>query len=38
LLIHRQEDKSLVMKVKDENGTKKANFDFVIEDYDEYDK
>jgi protocatechuate 3,4-dioxygenase beta subunit len=24
------QDKSLVMKVTDENGTKKANFDFVI--------
>ena len=33
-----REDKSLVMKVADENGTKKANFDFVIEYYDEYEK
>ena len=32
------EDKSLVMKLTEENGTKKANFDFVIEHYDEYDK
>lgn len=32
------EDKSLVMKVTDENGTKKANFDFVIEHYNEYKK
>ena len=32
------EDKSMVMKLTEENGTKKANFDFVIEDYDEYDK
>jgi protocatechuate 3,4-dioxygenase beta subunit len=32
------EDKSLVMKVIDENGTKKANFDFVIEHYDQYEK
>ena len=32
------EDKSLIMKVTDENGTKKANFDFVIEHYDEYEK
>ena len=33
-----REDKSLVMKVTDENGTKKANFDFVIENYKQYDK
>jgi protocatechuate 3,4-dioxygenase beta subunit len=34
-----REDKSLIMKVTDEkNGTKKANFDFVIEHYDEYKK
>ena len=34
-----REDKSLIMKVTDEkNGTKKANFDFVIEYYDEYKK
>ena len=32
------EDKSLVMKIIDENGTKKANFDFVIEHYDQYEK
>jgi protocatechuate 3,4-dioxygenase beta subunit len=32
------EDKSLIMKVTDENGTKKANFDFVTEYYDEYNK
>jgi protocatechuate 3,4-dioxygenase beta subunit len=32
------QDKSLVMKVTDENGTKKANFDFVIEHYEEYEK
>lgn len=32
------EDKSLVMKLTEENGTKKGNFDFVIEHYDEYDK
>jgi protocatechuate 3,4-dioxygenase beta subunit len=32
------EDKSLVMKLTEENGIKKANFDFVIEHYDEYDK
>ena len=32
------EDKSLVMKVIEENGTKKADFDFVIEYYDEYNK
>ena len=32
------EDKSLVMKVTEENGAKKANFDFVIEHYDEYEK
>jgi protocatechuate 3,4-dioxygenase beta subunit len=32
------EDKSLVMKVIDENGTKKANFDFVIEHYNQYEK
>ena len=32
------EDKSMVMKLTEKNGTKKANFDFVIEDYDEYDK
>jgi protocatechuate 3,4-dioxygenase beta subunit len=36
-LTHR-EDKSLIMKVTDENGTKKANFDFVIENYKQYDK
>jgi hypothetical protein len=28
----------LVMNLTEENGTKKANFDFVIEHYDEYDK
>jgi hypothetical protein len=29
----------LIMKVTDDkNGTKKANFDFVIEYYDEYEK
>ena len=34
-----REDKSLIMKVTDDkNGTKKANFDFVIEYYDEYEK
>lgn len=34
-----REDKSLIMKVTDEkNGTKKANFGFVIEHYDEYKK
>ena len=34
-----REDKSLIMKVTDEkNETKKANFDFVIEYYDEYEK
>jgi len=32
------EDRSLIMKITDENGTKKANFDFVIEHYDEYEK
>ena len=32
------EDKSLVMKVTEENGTKKANFNFVIEHYDKYEK
>jgi len=32
------EDKSLVMKLTEENGTKKANFDFVIEHYEEYEK
>jgi len=31
-------DKSLIMKVIDENGTKKTNFDFVIEYYNEYNK
>src|SRR5574339_384512 len=29
--LNGREDKSLIMKVTDENGTKKANFDFVIE-------
>lgn len=33
-----REDKSLIMKVTNENGTKKANFDFGIEYYDEYEK
>ena len=32
------EDKSLILKLTDENGTKKANFDFVIEHYEEYEK
>ena len=32
------EDKSLILKLTDENGTKKANFDFVIEHYKEYEK
>ncbi|HEX6672140.1 MAG TPA: hypothetical protein VF084_07890 [Nitrososphaeraceae archaeon] len=32
------EDKSLILKLADENGTKKANFDFVIEHYEEYEK
>ena len=32
------EDKSLILKPTDENGTKKANFDFVIEHYEEYEK
>ena len=33
------EDKSLIMKVTDDkNGTKRANFDFVIEYYDQYEK
>lgn len=32
------EDKSLILKLIDENGTKKANFDFVIEHYEEYEK
>lgn len=32
------EDKSLIMKITDSNGTKKAKFDFVIEKYKEYNK
>ena len=32
------EDKSLVMKITEANGTKKAKFDFVIENYKEYNK
>lgn len=32
------EAKSLILKVKDENGTKKANYDFVVEYYDQYKK
>ena len=32
------EDKSLILKLTEENGTKKANFDFVIEHYKEYEK
>ena len=32
------EDKSLIMKITNDNGTKKANFDFVIERYEEYNK
>jgi protocatechuate 3,4-dioxygenase beta subunit len=32
------EDKSLVMKTTEANGTKKAKFDFVIENYKEYNK
>lgn len=32
------EDQSLILKLTDENGTKKANFDFVIEHYKEYEK
>ena len=32
------EDKSLVMKITETNGTKKAKFDFVIEKYKEYNK
>ena len=32
------EAKSLILKVKDENGTKKANYDFVVEFYDQYKK
>lgn len=32
------EDKSLIMKITESNGTKKAKFDFVIEKYKEYNK
>jgi len=32
------EDKSLILKLTDENGTKKAHYDFVIEYYKEYEK
>jgi hypothetical protein len=32
------EAKSLILKVKDENGIKTANFDFVVEYYNEYEK
>jgi protocatechuate 3,4-dioxygenase beta subunit len=32
------EDKSLILKITDSNGTKKAKFDFVIEKYKEYNK
>jgi protocatechuate 3,4-dioxygenase beta subunit len=32
------EDKSLVMKITEANGTKKAKFDFVVENYKEYNK
>jgi hypothetical protein len=32
------EDKSLVMKITEANETKKAKFDFVIENYKEYNK
>jgi protocatechuate 3,4-dioxygenase beta subunit len=35
---HEKQKPSLIMKVKDENGTKKADFDFVIEHYNEYNK
>ena len=33
-----REDKSLVMKTNEANGTKKAKFDFVIENYKEYNR
>ena len=33
-----REGKSLILKVEDNNGTKKANFDFVIERYSQYEK
>lgn len=32
------EDKSLIMKITESNGTKKAKFDFVIEKYKEYNR